>query len=159
MQGEEREFFEILSSFRSLNIATMFPNISHGDFGTMQTIRGFEEKNNHKGVKVSQLAKKMHIAVPAVSRCLRSLEEKGLIERTVDKEDRRNTYVVLTEKGKMVSDETDEIMSEFGKAVFGHMGKESMQQLNSYLKELRETAMKEIQNRKYQKREDEAKHE
>lgn len=47
----------------------------------------------------SELAAKTKTLPPAVSRTLRGLEEKGYVERSVDKKDRRNTYISLTEKG------------------------------------------------------------
>lgn len=159
MHEEEREFFEILNSFRKLNISSMLPDISQGDYGTLRAIQCCEKKNDTDGVKVSEVSKRMNAAPPAVSRCLRSLEEKDFIIRAVDKSDRRNTYVALTEEGRNRLSEADEIMSKFSKAVFGQMGEETMNLLNSYLKELRETAKSEISVRKYQKREEETENE
>ena len=52
-----------------------------------------------KGVKVSDLAKAVRMTMPGVSRALAGLEEKGIIERRIDKSDRRNTLVFLTEDG------------------------------------------------------------
>lgn len=62
--------------------------------------------------------------------------------------DRRNTYVELTEKGKQVLIETEEIFNSFTDAVFGEMGSENMQALNAYLEKLLQTAQREIEKRK-----------
>lgn len=199
MKAEQREFIEIMDSFRKLNIACMLPaEISHGEFSLLKMIQyrieseagsfaectaeraetesgkcggnpagrgaagsladtGTEEdsadadapKNFCEGVKVSWLVKKSHVPAPAVSRTLRTLEQKGFIERTVDKEDRRNTFVSLTEVGFSINREIDNIMEGFADAVFGNMGEETMQKMNGYLKQFLETSRCEIEKRRY----------
>lgn len=99
----------------------------------MKTIDHCTKEQEVPCVKVSDLVKNMRVAAPAVSRCLKSLEGKECIVRTVDTKDRRNTYVELTEKGKQVLIETEEIFNSFTDAVFGEMGSENMQALNAYL--------------------------
>ena len=58
-----------------------------------------------------------------MSRTLRGLEEKGYVERSVDKKDRRNTYISLTEKGWKKGEEAgqearEEIQNLIGAPVF-----------------------------------------
>ncbi len=48
----------------------------------------------------SDIAKRLRITAPAVSKMLRSMEEKGYVERRVDEKDRRNTRVSITPDGK-----------------------------------------------------------
>lgn len=199
MKAEQREFIEIMDSFRKLNIACMLPaEISHGEFSLLKMIQrriesepgnftdcaaAWNETEGRKcggnsagrvaaesladtgtegnsadadapkkfcrGVKVSWLVKKSHVPAPAISRTLRSLEQKGFIERTADKEDRRNTFVSLTEAGAAVNREIDSIMEGFADAVFGNMGEETMQKLNGYLRQFLETSRAEIEKRRY----------
>lgn len=52
------------------------------------------------GVKVGELVAHMHVTKSAISKMLRILEEKELIERITDTKDRRNIYVVLSEEGQ-----------------------------------------------------------
>lgn len=54
------------------------------------------------GIYVSEIAKKLKISPPAVSKMLRGLEEKKYIERTTDTKDRRNTTVRITPEGNRV---------------------------------------------------------
>lgn len=49
---------------------------------------------------VSSLSKLIHVSIPRVTMILDSLEEKGLVERVRDENDRRIVYAVLTKKGK-----------------------------------------------------------
>lgn len=50
-------------------------------------------------VKVSDLADALHLSRPGITRSCKSMEKLGMIEKTVNEEDRRIVYVSLTEKG------------------------------------------------------------
>ncbi len=54
---------------------------------------------HQEGIYVWELVERTHLHPPAVSRTLRELEGKGLIERSVDPSDRRNVKVRPTSKG------------------------------------------------------------
>ena len=53
----------------------------------------------HNGVKSSDLSHKLNVTTAAISKMLRVLEKKGLIERSNDEKDRRVVYVRLTYAG------------------------------------------------------------
>ncbi|MDO4431779.1 MAG: MarR family transcriptional regulator [Aerococcaceae bacterium] len=53
-----------------------------------------------KPLKASELSQYLHVSNPAVSRTLKSLETKGWITRVDCTNDRRNSYVTLTEQGR-----------------------------------------------------------
>lgn len=63
---------------------------------------------------VTDLAKRMEILPPSISRVLRGLEKKGLIERKIEPFNRRNVYVLLSDKGREVllscSDRMDRLL-------------------------------------------------
>ncbi len=150
MKAEQKEFFDIMTSFRKLNISSMLPEISHGDFSILKVIHCCRENCSpeRQGVKVSDVVKRTMLPAPAVSRSLRTLEEKELVVRTVDREDRRNTFVEITPAGDALLREIEEIMTSFADAVFGNLGEETIRKLNSYLQEFLEAARKEIDKRK-----------
>lgn len=58
----------------------------------------FAERGEH--ITAAQAAKMMNVSAPSVSRTLKNLEEKGLIERGLDKNDRRSVRIVVTETGE-----------------------------------------------------------
>lgn len=151
MKEEQKQFFDIMDSFRKMNIASMLPDISHGDFAVLKMIQrcGQEKEEAAKPVKVSAIVRCSKLPAPAISRTLKHLEEKEYVIRTVDREDRRNTFVEITEAGEELLTEADGIMSGFADAVFGQMGDETMRKLNSYLARMAETAEAEIAKRKY----------
>lgn len=78
-------------------------------------------RKNPGAASVADIAAQMGVSVPAVSRTLRSLQEKGWIERTVDETDRRSVRVTATNSGeenmrrnfRRVVDALNRIMSVF----------------------------------------------
>ena len=78
----------------------------------MTVKRRQEMARNENGVYVSQLAKELKVSSPAVSRMLGILENKGPIGRDVDKDNRRNTYVYLTQQGEEEIAETERLLDE-----------------------------------------------
>lgn len=58
----------------------------------------FAERGEH--ITAAQAAKVLGVSAPSVSRTLKNLEEKGLIERDFDKKDRRSVRIIVTETGE-----------------------------------------------------------
>ena len=143
------ELFQAMSQFRKLKFSDMFSNISKADFFTMSMIM---DKGENGKITISELAAKAHVLPPAMSRTLRGLENKGYVERNVNKQDRRNTYVELTEQGKAVTLQTRTSMCEFGRAVMDQLDEEEMKRLISYLNHIYVIAEKEIKARKIEHR-------
>ena len=158
MREEQKNFFDIMHSFRKLNLSSMLPGISHGELGVLKMIQHCQRCSgvDQGGVKVSLIVKEMHLPPPAISRALRVLEEKELVLRDVDKKDRRNTFVKVTEKGIARIAEADCIMEEFSDAVFGNLGADTLQKLNDYLQKFVETSKIEIEKRKYNEKKGES---
>ena len=159
MREEQREFFKIMTEFKRMHISTMLPDINHGDYAILKAIDNGSEPGEGRGTKVSCIARGMDVPMPAVSRGLKLLEHRGFLERTVDREDRRNTYVLLTEKGRKLLNEADEIMTDFADAVLGKMGEENVKRLNQFLRVFLDTSLAEIATRKYKGEKGEAENE
>lgn len=72
-------------------------------------------------ITVAEAAKCLEVSMPSVSRTLRSLSEKGYIERNFNENDRRSVRIVVTESGKnalerflkMIFSMLDKAMDEF----------------------------------------------
>lgn len=141
--------FQAMSQFRKLKFSDMFPNISRAEFFTMSMIM---DKGEEGKVTISELAAKAHVLPPAMSRTLRGLENKGYVERNVNKDDRRNTYVELTEAGKEITLRTRSTMRDFGHAVMNQVDEEEIKRLISYLNDIYVIAEKEIKARKFEVR-------
>lgn len=138
------EFFKATEQFNRLKIADMFPEMSKGDCMTLMAIDHYNQEKAEGTLTVSELAEKIHAKPSAVSRTLKNLEERGLIERTVNKADRRNTYVTVSEAGHKLRREVETTMGEFAEAVLKRMNEEDLQKLIDYLNELHQVAEEEI---------------
>ncbi len=99
---------QILSSIHRMKCIRMddlMNGVSQQEFFLLQLIASHED-DKQQGICVSDLAQQMKVSAPAISRRLGTLEEKGLIERRSNHEDRRNTYVKLTSDGSKIREET-----------------------------------------------------
>lgn len=162
MREEYEVFFQSFKQFRKLNMSVLTPDINHTDYGILLTIECMatgtncmkegldhaEAKKERNLVKVSQVTQHAHMNPTAVSRSLKTLEDRNLIIRNVNKKDRRITYVDLTEEGFSVLKDSEARLNDFADAVFQEMGDENLMKLTSYLNQMYEVADKELENRK-----------
>lgn len=104
--------------------------ISKGEFITLSILADYQKEHpKEEGVYVSYIAKKQCVANSQISRMLKALEEKGLIERKVAKEDRRNTYVFLTNHGNKVLEDVRQNIEQHYYRVMERFGEENMEEL------------------------------
>ena len=150
------ELFRAMNQFRKLKFAEMFPMINRTDFFAMCTIM---DKGENGKITISELASRAKMLPSAISRTLKGLEERGYVERNINKNDRRNTYVELTAEGERLTEEARQIMADFGKSVMSQVDEADMKRLISYLDNIYHIAEKEIEARKGQGRRKEREHE
>ena len=113
-----------------------------------------ENGNREQGVLASDIAKRLGITAPAVSKMLRSMEEKGYVERRVDEKDRRNTRVSITPDGKEAEQQVRRQMQEFITGVIERLGEERTKELIHLMNRYTEIMQEENQNRKRKKQEE-----
>ena len=129
-QEIRKKFLKIGQRFGKIKMLINYGNVSKAEFAVLMTVKRRQEMaRNENGVYVSQLAKELKVSSPAVSRMLGNLENKGLIGRDVNKENRRNTYVYLTEQGEEEIAKTERLLDEAVTKVVNQMGKEDVEQL------------------------------
>lgn len=143
------ELFRAMNQFRRLKLSEMFPELCKTDFFVLCTIM---DKGENGQITISELASRAKMLPSAISRTLKGLEERGYVERNINKNDRRNTYVELTAEGERLTEEARQIMADFGKSVMAQVDGEDMKRLISYLDNIYHIAEKEIENRKWQGR-------
>lgn len=115
-----------------------------GEYWMLQLIRRRQdEEPEAAGVYVSALTEYTHASPPAVSRTLRKLEEKTLVQRRTDPKDRRTTYVVLTEQGQTLLEVSHRQMEELAHRVAQRMGGDALRTLTVQLDQLTKTVLEE----------------
>jgi len=97
------------------------------EFFLLEALHDFQQRNpDRAGPYVSNLAARMRMSAPGISRMLRQLEEEGYVERTVDRENRRNTYIHITREGEKERENVHTEMSAFMDTLIMAMGEEDM---------------------------------
>ena len=134
----QEAFLKAMHRFGKLNFNLCFgEELTKGEFFCLAMVRDHTRRcPDSRGMYVWDLAGHMRVRPPAVSRMLRGLEHRGLIERSVDREDRRNVYVSLTERGEQTWDGVADGLQYFTNRVIGRMGTEDMETLIGLLDRL-----------------------
>ena len=143
------DLFRAMNQFHKLKFSDMMQNMSKADFIVMHVIMN---KGKDDKMTITELAAIARMLPSAISRTLKGLEEKGYVERTINKQDRRNTYVELTEEGKKQTCEVRQVMRDFGKTVMAKLDEQEMNQLILYLNNIYSIAEKELEARKIKDR-------
>lgn len=143
------DLFRAMNQFHKLKFSDMMQNMSKADFIVMNVIMN---KGKDDKMTISELAAIARMLPSAISRTLKGLEEKGYVERTINKQDRRNTYVELTEEGKKQTCEVRQVMRDFGKTVMAKLDEHEVNELILYLNNIYSIAEKELEARKIRDR-------
>ncbi len=101
--------------------------LTQGEFFGLDMLRRYGRSHPEaRGAYVWEMAQNMRLSPPGASRMLRGMENKGLIERSVDREDRRNTCITVTAAGDEAWERTMRRMADFMTRVIARMGPEDM---------------------------------
>lgn len=140
-------FLHILNEFAKTNINTALHNITQGEFLILSIVKkhGDYMESRHNSINVTRLAERLDASTAAVSRTLRRLEENGYLERITDKNNRRHTYVKLTDAGQQVLDEESRHIGQLAARVFKRMGNEKMKNLMELCIDLHHILQEEMQ--------------
>ena len=108
----------------------------------------FEVKHASK-INQDEIARRCNLDKGSVARTVKKLEDKGLILKEIDENNRRQNQISLTEKGEWVIEESSKILEEWENEIFGQIDDGRKEELQKFLKE---TVIKTISVNKYLKR-------
>ena len=109
-----------------LSIQQADPDCPRTELAMLERLHYIIRCSGHDGaVPVSALPEHLRLLAPAVSRTLRQLEEKGLVERIPDPHDHRKALVRLTEKGEHIRLKAEDRMREYMHRVIDRVGEET----------------------------------
>ncbi len=151
VDSDPREHFKVMENFKKIHHMMMkipLPDgLSSSDFFLLSTLL-FKCDKCATGMQVSVIAEKMHISAPAVSKTLSTLEERGLIERSVDMNNRRNTWVKITEKGEQSVLNAHNYIDTYMDDVVKRMGEDNLHKLYELILMLRTTFEEKLNEEK-----------
>ena len=84
-------------------------------------------------VTVSEISKRLSVTPPSITQILNTLETRGLIERHMDRTDRRVIVVTLTKQGEKVTEQAEETFSAVMKGLIEYLGEDQSNQLADLL--------------------------
>ena len=120
-----QQFLECMYQSAKLNDALFQREMTKSEFGVLEvTAIKYQEKGCP--VSVNELAATMQCSPPAISRTLRSLEGKGLVERSINKEDRRGIHVTMTERGEELRKKEENYLWKMFQKVMDQVGDEKL---------------------------------
>lgn len=119
-----RDFLNMMNNLFNIRRINYSKEMLNSEYHIMAAIY----YNSHKSMTISELAEKIHVSPPAISRSIKGLEEKGWINRFVDSNDRRTTFVVLTDLGeskylmvkKQLKDFLNEVLENYDESELNH---------------------------------------
>lgn len=155
MENEDivREFLDTMASVRKTSkVPHFFHELSYSEvavFRAMHFLSG--EPLPKELIKTSDISAHLKISKPALSQVINKLEDKGLVERVVQKSDRRSAYIRFTHKGLGMFERQNVQMCGAITLVVEKMGYEDTLAFISLMKKFQrvvsEISPEEIQNR------------
>jgi DNA-binding MarR family transcriptional regulator len=88
------------------------------------------------GINQKSIADQMYVATPTVSKILRNLEKKGLIERKKDDKDKRTLRIFLSDEGEKLLKDLRETFVDIINLEFDGMSYEDLCSFKKYLSQV-----------------------
>lgn len=100
LSGEEYErFLKSMQLMSGVNLSAFVEGVTIAELSLIYAAEEYAAQNGSP-ISVAEAAKMLKVSIPAVSRTLKSIEQKQLIRRETDEKDRRSVKLVVTEKGR-----------------------------------------------------------
>jgi DNA-binding MarR family transcriptional regulator len=125
-------FWSVARQLRHLSRETLAP----WDISPSQS-RPLGVLTRHGVMRLSELAEHLRIAPRSATEVVDDLEQRGLVERRHDPNDRRATLVALTDQGMKVSEAIQTARSAEAERFFGRLSASDRTHLSRILRELR----------------------
>ena len=125
-----------------VKIKGLFEKLSIPEYIALYNIDMERELSSIYGEKtyLKDLSEKMELSMRQTSRMIGNLRDRGLLLWSHDGNGSEGTYVIITESGKKLLKEQEEILRKFYENVIDKFGREKLIQLLQLMKEL-ETIM------------------
>lgn len=123
-------------------IKELFENLSISEYIALYNIDMEREVSSIYGEKtyLKDLSEKMELSMRQTSKMIANLRDRGLLLWSHDGDGSEGTYVIITDSGKKLLKEQEEVLRKFYGNVIDKFGKEKLIQLLQLMKEL-ETIM------------------
>lgn len=103
-------------------------------------------KEDH--LTVSEISRQTSLAKNTVSIVIDGMVQKGLLERTINPENRRQTIISLTEQAKSMREKYEAVSEQMGVLFYQGFSEKELKEFEGYLVRIRDTLVKyeEVEN-------------
>ena len=148
VDSDGNELICLFHKFHKLKYLDTISKLSKVEFMILNKIMRMKEKGEvEPKITISNMAKFLSTTNPAASKMLSVMEDKGYIKRINDQEDKRVTYVTLTNEGEKIIVEAHKSFHEFSKTVIQKMGKQDLNDFVELFQKLLTIIEEEIKER------------
>lgn len=111
-RAKAEEFFETIIK-RKKSLIEIPRNCSQGETGALLYLTFVKD-----GITSSELAEILNVSLPRIVSLINSLESKKLVNKLVDKDDKRKTVIYITQDGKkLVLEKKEEAILKLTKVI------------------------------------------
>lgn len=100
------------------------------------TIIGYLKSNSHKIICQKDIEINLGLSTPTVNSILKRMLEKGMVEITVQTDDKRFKAISLTEKSESLSTVTKVKISDIQQKLSENISEQDIEQFNSMIKQM-----------------------
>ncbi|MDO5783789.1 MAG: MarR family transcriptional regulator [Eubacteriales bacterium] len=142
----QREYMQTMQEFRKLQMMHKRKTEIFGrEFGFLRMIECFQRENpDVPGIYASDLAARTGMTKSGVSKSLHKLEQRGMVARAVDPNDRRNTFVSLAPAGREFCERQHANWRTMIKRVSEDIGEERFLEIMSGVREIMRSMAQEL---------------
>lgn len=143
---EHLQFFQVIHRLKRIDWTKQFKTLCPHEYIALCTLTA--DRSAHpeaRGMYVTAFARELSVPVPAASKLLKVLEDKGWIAREIDPASRRNTFVIITPEGEDIFRQESEYCAAMGSRIFDKMGKENVTALLNGINQLLDLTEEEFQ--------------
>ncbi|MDE6005006.1 MAG: MarR family transcriptional regulator [Oscillospiraceae bacterium] len=100
------------------------------------TVIGYLKSNSHKIICQKDIEINLGLSTPTVNSILKRMLEKGMVEITVQTDDKRFKTIRLTEKSESLSTITKEKISDIQQKISKNISEQDIELFNSVIKQM-----------------------
>lgn len=131
---------ELMRTIHRIMRATRHILEPHDLRGPVVPVLRFILESGPQGVRLSDVAEEMDVSPAHITRLIDSMEDKALVQRRPDPDDRRALRVVVTDEGAALEARVRPVMAEFSDRLLSVLRVSEQKQLREYLQRLAERA-------------------
>lgn len=133
----------------SCDKSPLFEGMTIAEFSLVLCMERYRLEENSE-ITVAEAASRLNVSVPAISRALKNLQARGLIERRTDLNDRRSVRIAATQQGRELFYKNKRICIEMFDRVLSYFTDEELQTYAALQCKFADNLLKEIDRLKKQ---------